>query len=565
MSLTQSQLVELLIIDPKFDASEKAFLESAIWDLYQKVPELTRAFDALVGFGILAPQKLTINFVPDNFAGKTEEGILPTPRREHVSELPGYLLDLDLKSEKSRWYIQKDGTIIKSSLKRLLGHELIHALVGKLDPLTARTQKEQSFQETLNYLGTLDADYVGDTVDSENVIGQLIGEPWERIGYFNPAPERYRGYSKSLTDGAEVSRLLTLGGEQNGDVDFHLLSGDTLLLTDGSGQLRIIGTQGNDFLYGGRGNDIFYGNTGSDYLHGGDSFLNTAEAGLDTADYSTWDSFSARNDAPITIHLGQASGALELGERVAGETIEVDDGHGGTDRLVFIDKIIGTDKDDTVQIKALNDAQTQRSVLTIDLGSGDNIVDLSEGRSSFTVHLENFDDQTVQETGGASTLHFLGVDKVIGSKNDDTFYLGYGDYEFFGGEGSDTYIVTGSGTVIIDTSDSAAGENHGDGKGKVIFGGFELKGGKNYEGDNGERYEIIDDPANGGLKGLRVYYQGQKLFIKNWIRDKAELGIHLIDDVNGDSLPRRPLPQPDLPGAPVPRPFDPLVKFGALA
>ena len=68
----------------------------------------------------------------------------------------------------------------------------------------------------------------------------------------------------------------------------------------------VIGSQGNDFLYGGTDNDTFYGNQGSDFIHGGDVFRAHSGDGIDTVDYGTWDSFTERNTAPITITLESA-------------------------------------------------------------------------------------------------------------------------------------------------------------------------------------------------------------------------------------------------------------------
>ena len=87
--------------------------------------------------------------------------------------------------------------------------------------------------------------------------------------------------------------------------------------------------------------DLFYGNSGSDFIHGGDLFREHKFDGSNSVNYSTWDSFTEKNSTAIMVTLGSAdavSGA-RFGEAIAGETIFVNDGHGGNDRLISIENI----------------------------------------------------------------------------------------------------------------------------------------------------------------------------------------------------------------------------------
>jgi Ca2+-binding RTX toxin-like protein len=99
------------------------------------------------------------------------------------------------------------------------------------------------------------------------------------------------------------------------------------------------GGGGKDALYGGAERDTLAGGAGDDILHGGSGPIGTWDAdGTDTANY-------ALDEAANGIRLDFSSGDQTF--KQAGG-IQVDnDGSGGTDRLYSIERLIGSNHDDT--------------------------------------------------------------------------------------------------------------------------------------------------------------------------------------------------------------------------
>ncbi|WP_433886457.1 retention module-containing protein [Pseudomonas vranovensis] len=202
------------------------------------------------------------------------------------------------------------------------------------------------------------------------------------------------------------------GGSSTGNVDFVYQEGNTLTgtsgddtllagagndtLNAGAGNDVLIGGDGNDFLYGGDGNDLLIGGAGNDLLDGG--------AGIDTASY-------ASAGSAVTVNLSTV-GAQNTGGA-------------GTDTLVAIENLIGSDYNDT-------------------LTGNDNANVLNGG---------------------------LGNDTLIGGGGDDVLIGGPGNNTLTGGTGSDTFLYqqgnTGHdvvtdftpGTDRLDLSQLLQGEN----------------------------------------------------------------------------------------------------------
>ncbi|MDD1013058.1 retention module-containing protein [Pseudomonas rubra] len=202
------------------------------------------------------------------------------------------------------------------------------------------------------------------------------------------------------------------GGSSTGNVDITYQEGstltgtggdDTLLagagndtLNAGAGNDVLIGGDGNDFLYGGDGNDLLIGGAGNDLLDGG--------AGIDTASY-------ASATGAVTVNLNTVGGQ--------------NTGGAGTDTLVAIENLIGSDYSDTL--------------------TGNNNANVL--------------------TGG------LGNDTLNGAGGDDVLIGGPGNNTLTGGAGSDTFLYqqgnTGHdvvtdftpGTDRLDLSQLLQGEN----------------------------------------------------------------------------------------------------------
>ncbi|UVL63052.1 retention module-containing protein [Pseudomonas sp. B21-032] len=202
------------------------------------------------------------------------------------------------------------------------------------------------------------------------------------------------------------------GGSSTGNVDIVYQEGNTLTgtsgddtllagagndtLNAGAGNDVLIGGDGNDFLYGGDGNDLLIGGAGNDLLDGG--------AGIDTASY-------ASAGSAVTVNLSTV-GAQNTGGA-------------GTDTLVAIENLIGSDYNDN-------------------LTGNDNANVLNGG---------------------------LGNDTLIGGGGDDVLIGGPGNNTLTGGTGSDTFLYqqgnTGHdvvtdftpGTDRLDLSQLLQGEN----------------------------------------------------------------------------------------------------------
>lgn len=126
--------------------------------------------------------------------------------------------------------------------------------------------------------------------------------------------------------------------DNNSGADFAHISGITGLWRDGgTGTASYIiewniahlqDDASNDILYGGAGNDILYGGAGDDILQGGsgNDTLNGG-SGIDTADYS-----DAAAGVVVDLSAGEAA----------------DDGDGGTDILIGIENVMGSDYADNI-------------------------------------------------------------------------------------------------------------------------------------------------------------------------------------------------------------------------
>ncbi len=214
---------------------------------------------------------------------------------------------------------------------------------------------------------------------------------------------------------------------------------DTIRGGDDNDTLR--GGDGDDTVQGDNGNDTLSGGAGNDTLDGGD--------GVDTADYSV-------SSAGVTVDLGAGLAS---------------DGLGGTDTLISIENVVGSDfadtlagdaadnllsggfGDDTLEGGAGND--------TLDGGDGSDTASYADAISGVSVDLNS---GVVEDTlGGTDTL--ISVENVVGSDFADTLTGdaadnllsgGFGDDTLSGGAGNDT-LDGGDGVDTADYSVSSAG------------------------------------------------------------------------------------------------------------
>ncbi|MGC4095943.1 MAG: calcium-binding protein [Nitrospira sp.] len=214
----------------------------------------------------------------------------------------------------------------------------------------------------------------------------------------------------------------------------------------GNGVANVVtGREGNDILAGAAGNDTLTGDTGNDLLNGGvgNDVLNGG-IGTDTADYGTY-----------TIGGQAVSGAT------AGVTVNLNvpgaqnTGGAGSDTLVGIENLTGSDFNDTLTGNSANNVLTGRAGDDIfngglgnDLLQGDSGNDLLDGGDG--IDTASYATATVgvtvelgggaQNTGGAGIDTLLNIENLTGSNFNDTFTgSANGDGGMFnGGLGNDS-------------------------------------------------------------------------------------------------------------------------------
>ncbi|MCL2021453.1 MAG: putative Ig domain-containing protein [Betaproteobacteria bacterium] len=170
------------------------------------------------------------------------------------------------------FYIDNNGTAVKTALATTLAHELVHALMGKFDDGTGAGLHDR---------GSL-TDYKGATVIEANKIYKELGYP-ERNAYISQNGD-FLTEGKQYTNGAEIDRSVVISAAYDPGTTTlaegwnSSAAGDSrdLLIGDNAPNTLTAG-DGNDFLYGGddtqpgsaNNNDILFGGKGSDYLAGG--------------------------------------------------------------------------------------------------------------------------------------------------------------------------------------------------------------------------------------------------------------------------------------------------------
>jgi Ca2+-binding RTX toxin-like protein len=208
---------------------------------------------------------------------------------------------------------------------------------------------------------------------------------------------RGSGFDDSLTGNGDNNRLEGMSGN------------DTI--NGGNGNDTLIGGAGNDSINGGAGDDIILPGSGSDIINGG--------SGIDTLAYID----------------DEATGGI-LVSFFSGSTItvgQVVDWGGATDPFTDIERIIGTD---------FNDTMSAAVGVTVNLGlfgEGGND-SITGGSGNDTLDGGDGNDTLNGGAGNDVIYHGAGNDSMNGGDGDDTFYGGGGRDTFIGGAGIDTYI-----------------------------------------------------------------------------------------------------------------------------
>jgi Ca2+-binding RTX toxin-like protein len=194
---------------------------------------------------------------------------------------------------------------------------------------------------------------------------------------------------------------------------------DTLIDID-----QVYGGAGNDTFIGNNENNAFDGGRGNDKLDGG--------GGSDEARFQ-------QSAAGVIVNLS-ASAITVNGATVAGGT--ANDGMGGTDTLISIEQVRGSDFDDFVRG---SDSVTTREFFSGDAGNdfidgGAGIDFASYGNvplafGGIDAFIENGSGSVIDNLGGVDTL--VNIEGLAGTNSNDILRGGFGDQWLRGRGGSD--------------------------------------------------------------------------------------------------------------------------------
>ena len=238
-----------------------------------------------------------------------------------------------------------------------------------------------------------------------------------------------------------IERLRSGRGDDQlfGDVnDNRLRGGEGDDLLDGRGgddDLR--GEDGNDTLIGGAGNDILRGGYGDNLLEGGaddDFLIGASDFQNSSVDYNRVDYRNALDDVTI-----QLSGGIDSTLSTAFSTNGGDAAGIGTDTLVNVEMIFGSDFNDTVVMDGTFNTRSG-TFLEFEGGAGDDsFTATGNGRVGFRYALDgvtvDLDAGTAVSTNPGDTANigsdtFSGVTRVRGSDFDDTLLGGNSSFVF---------------------------------------------------------------------------------------------------------------------------------------
>ncbi len=274
-----------------------------------------------------------------------------------------------------------------------------------------------------------------------------------------------------------------LDGTEFDDLIQGLGGNDTLRGFGGNDTLE--GGAGNDTLEGGTGNDVLKGGGGNDTLDGGD--------GSDLASY------------------GGATSGVTVSLAVAGPQVT---GGAGTDTLVNIEKLRGSEFDDTLTGDAGdNTLQGGGGDDTLDGGAGGDWASYDQATAAVTVSLAI---AGAQNTGGAGTDTLISIEKLRGSDFDDSLTGDEAANILQGGAGDDTLGGGGGGDLAsyeeantgVTVSLAIAGAQNTVGAGSDTLVSIEKLRGSNFNdtltgdtGDNTLEGMGGDDTLDGGAGG----------------------------------------------------------------
>lgn len=236
----------------------------------------------------------------------------------------------------------------------------------------------------------------------------------------------------TLPNGQQAVTLHVAGGGND------TITGSTQndFVSGGGGNDQITGNGGRDLLAGGAGNDTFMAGDGQEIIGGGE--------GIDTVDYSQ------HSTAGITFDTASSAfgnKGLHISHSTSAGTV--------SDYLFSVEKIVGTDHDDTFKIHAQDVVDdTIGGLQLIDAGDGQDVLDLTG---------TGFNSYVNGQVNGLNTAfdHFEIVKMDAPGVTLDTqellttYYLGSGD-DTVTRVGAGSVVYTGTGHDKIDFSPGGA-------------------------------------------------------------------------------------------------------------
>ncbi len=253
------------------------------------------------------------------------------------------------------YWFNSQGTLVHARPELALAHELKHAVSGLPDP-------NNSFRPTADMQNAANWITDGPAVIAQNTIARELAIALPESGFGDQIRPSYfasgnvnspdlngllANYSYTNSETVNLVRLGAIGG---GNIDHSLR---TTKLND-----LIFGTLVSDRIYAGGGRDYIYGGLGDDLIHGGYNAAVSAGSilsdGVDTAGYTDLSGIT-----PIQILIGGTPrSTLYQNEANFDRAIFVtgfqEGSNGGTDTLISIEKIIGTENNDVLTIDSLS-------------------------------------------------------------------------------------------------------------------------------------------------------------------------------------------------------------------
>jgi Ca2+-binding RTX toxin-like protein len=328
--------------------------------------------------------------------------------------LDKYIL-IDVAAANTMYFFNTFGELVAGDLRLTIMHELAHNYLPGNDPSSTANEA------TLN---GADFDVRGAVINEQNAIalnagltGQVQTSYYGALLSIDPLFNLFATNS-SYSDGNLIdnARYGSLGADSIDHGNNTKLLNDLLFGLGGDDTIK--SGKGNDYIYGGEGQDKIWGGDGDDVLMGDDAKDELrGEKGNDTIWGGAKGAETGRSDGVDTVFYDTAAAGITI--TLGGSTLPtltVSDGEGGTDTLHSIEIIQGSNHNDKLILQGLT-SQISAAFDYIDLGGGDDIVDIAGLVGSVTVDLTLPQNQTV--TFGGAVLKLKNVEHVTGNNSDD--------------------------------------------------------------------------------------------------------------------------------------------------